>query len=42
MLTYDVGCSVRSSNKNYRLVKKVIGNIDRYIAVVADEVNIVE
>ena len=42
ILSDDVGCSVRPSIKTDRLAQEVIGNINRYIADVADEVNIVE
>ncbi|MBO6309811.1 MAG: bifunctional adenosylcobinamide kinase/adenosylcobinamide-phosphate guanylyltransferase [Oribacterium sp.] len=42
ILSDDVGCSVRPTNKNERLTQEVIGDLNRYIAGKADEVYIVE
>ena len=42
ILSDDVGCSVRPTEKNERLAQEVIGDLNRYIARKADEVYVVE
>ena len=42
ILSDDVGCSVRPTDKNERLAQEVIGDLNRYIAGKADEVYVVE
>ncbi len=42
ILSDEVGCGVRPMDDKIRLIQTVIGNLNRYIAGIADEVNIVE
>lgn len=42
ILSDDVGCSVRPTDKNERIAQEVIGVLNRYIAGKADEVYVVE
>ncbi len=42
ILSDEVGWGVRPRDEKSRLIQTVIGNLNRYIAQIADEVNIVE
>ena len=42
ILSDEVGWGVRPRDEKSRLIQMVIGNLNRYIAQIADEVNIVE
>ncbi len=42
ILSDEVGWGVRPRDEKSRLIQTVIGNLNRYIAQISDEVNIVE